>query len=150
MSAYRYTESGLDNVLIEGINILVDDGDEKSVTIPNINALHRVIACGIVSKKSGLSGKELRFLRTEMGMTQAQLAKVVHREPLTISRWERGEDDIDSNAEVLIRMCSSEALNLPKTGTVEQISGWSVAGAETAPIVVDGSDPSNYRLKDAA
>jgi transcriptional regulator with XRE-family HTH domain len=53
-----------------------------------------------------MTGKELRFLRTEMGMTQAELAKIVHREPLTISRWERSEDEIDSNAEVLVRVCN--------------------------------------------
>jgi DNA-binding transcriptional regulator YiaG len=42
-----------------------------------------------------------------MGMTQAQLALVVHREPLTVSRWERGEENIDSNAEALIRVCAT-------------------------------------------
>ena len=150
MSAYRYTECGLDNVLIEGMNVLVDDGGEKSITIPNINGLHRAIALGIVRKRSGISGKDLRYLRTEMGMTQAQLAAVVHREPLTISRWERGEDDIDSNAEVLIRMCAAQELNLPQAASVSEISGWCIASAESAPLVIDGSDPSNYRLKEAA
>lgn len=150
MAAYRYTECGLDNVLIEGMNVLVDDGETKSATIPNINALHRVIALGIVLKHSGMNGKELRYLRTEMGMTQAQMAQVVHREPLTISRWERGEDNIDSNAEAIIRKCATEQLGLPNTATMQEIAGWSVASAETPPMVIDGSDPSNYRLKKAA
>jgi transcriptional regulator with XRE-family HTH domain len=149
-STYRYTECGLDNVAIEGINVLVDDGDAKSITIPNINGLHRCIAHGIVSKKSGITGKELRYLRTEMGMTQAELAKVVHREPLTISRWERGEDVIDSNAQVLIRVCATENLHLPKRATVQEMSGWAIEPAPTAPLIIDGSDPSNYRLKKAA
>jgi transcriptional regulator with XRE-family HTH domain len=150
MDTYRYTECGLDNVIIEGINVMFDDGDEKTITIPNINGLHQVIAHGIVSKRTGMTGKELRYLRTEMGMTQAQLAKVVHREPLTISRWERGEDNIDSNAEVLIRIHAIENLNLPSRPTVEEFSGWSIESAETPPLVIDGSDPSNYRLKAAA
>lgn len=113
MGECRYTESGLDNILIVGMNTHVDDGGEKSITIPNINGLHRVIALGIVRRKTSISGKELRFLRTEMGMTQAALAQVVHREPLTISRWERGEDAIDSNAETLIRVCATQELGLP-------------------------------------
>jgi hypothetical protein len=46
-------------------------------------------------------------------------ARAVHREPLTISRWERGEDNIDSNAEVLIRICAIENLNLTNRATVE-------------------------------
>jgi DNA-binding transcriptional regulator YiaG len=149
MSAYRYTECGLDNVIIEGMNVLVDDGGEKAVTFPNINGLHRVIALGIVSKKSGLSGKELRYLRTEVGRTQAELASVVHREPLTISRWERGEDVIDGNAETIIRLWATQELKLPTNPRVTEISGWCIASAETPPLVIDGSDPSNYRLKAA-
>jgi DNA-binding transcriptional regulator YiaG len=150
MGAYRYTECGLDNVMIEGMTVLVDDGGEKAMTIPNVNALHRVIALGIVNRKSGMNGKQLRYLRTEMGMTQAQLAVVVHRESLTISRWERGEDQIDSNAEALIRMCATQELSLPTSATVTEISGWCIARAENPPLVIDGSDPANYRLKKAA
>src|SRR5947209_4957994 len=37
MSVYRYSECGLDNVLIEGMNTVFDDDDEKSVTIPNVD-----------------------------------------------------------------------------------------------------------------
>jgi DNA-binding transcriptional regulator YiaG len=115
----------LDNVTIEGISAFRDDGDADSLTIPNINGLHRCIAHGIVSKKSWMIGKELRFLRTEMGMTQAELGKVLHRQSLTISRWERGEDDIDANADVLIRVSATENLHLPKRATVQEMSGWS-------------------------
>lgn len=150
MGEYRYAECGLDSVLIEGMDVLVDDGGKKSITIPNINGLHRVIALGIVRKKTSINGKELRYLRTEMGMTQAQLALVVHREPLTVSRWERGEDNIDSNAEALIRMCATQELGLPTDTKVAEISGWCVQGAEPQPLVIDGHDPSNYRLKKAA
>jgi transcriptional regulator with XRE-family HTH domain len=149
MGEYRYTECGLDNVLIQGMDVLVEDGGEKSITIQNINGLHRVIALGIVRRKTSISGKELRYL-LEMGMTQAQLAQVVHREPLTVSRWERGEDVIDANAETLIRVCATQELGLPTDTKVSEISGWCVQGAEPPPLVIDGADPSNYRLKKAA
>lgn len=150
MDEYRYTESGLDNVLIQGMDVHVDDGGERSITIPNINGLHRVIALGIVRRKTSMSGKELRFLRTEMGMTQAKLAEVVHREPLTISRWERGEDTIDANAETLIRVCATQELGLPTDTKVTEIAGWCIQGAPPPPLIIDGTDPSNYRLKKAA
>ncbi|MCL2713658.1 MAG: hypothetical protein FWD68_03435 [Alphaproteobacteria bacterium] len=72
MGDYRYTESGLDNVLIRGMNVFVDeDGGEEWITIANINALHRAIALGIIRRQTSMSGRELRFLRSEMGMTQA-------------------------------------------------------------------------------
>ena len=88
MSEYRYTECGLDNVIIDGLDPIVDDDGDIVHSIPRIAGLHRVIARVIVDHAKGISGKELRFLRTELGMTQAELAKMVHREHLTVGRWE--------------------------------------------------------------
>ena len=146
MPEYRYTESGLDNVIIRGMNFITDDTDEQVVTIRNVNGLHRAIATAIVGKIVSMTGKELRFLRSEMGMTQAELAAVVHREPLAISRWERGEvSDIDMNAETLIRLLAREALDLPVLADVRKLSSWAVPLAATAMLEIDGSDPGHYR-----
>jgi DNA-binding transcriptional regulator YiaG len=149
MNAYRYTESGLDNVIIEGAHALVDDVGEPCVTITNVNGLHKAIAQGIVLRHSAMIGRELRFLRTEMEMTQAELAALVHREPLAISRWERGEIEIDSNAETLIRLHATERLRLSPV-PVAEVAGWCVPTAQTPPLVIDGSDPDNYQPKLAA
>jgi transcriptional regulator with XRE-family HTH domain len=146
MNAYRYTECGLDDVFIEGCNFRVDDVGEDVITIPNINGLHRAIAEGLVTKPSSLTGKELRFLRTEIEMTQAELATVVHREPLAISRWERGEvETIDANAEALIRLYACEALKLKIPASVKEIASYSIPSANTPPLVINGEDPQNYR-----
>jgi DNA-binding transcriptional regulator YiaG len=149
MSTYHYTESGLDTVLIEGVDLLTDDADEECVTIPNINGLHKAIAHGIVSRQTGMTGGELRFLRSELGLTQAELAGVLHREALSVSRWERGECPIDNNAEALVRLYAIEVLKLPHEN-VREIAGWCVPSAETPPIVIDGSNPGNYHLAKAA
>lgn len=146
MTAYRYTESGLDDVFIEGVNFRPDDAGEDAITIPNVKGLHRAIAKAVVTKQSSLTGKELRFIRTEMGMTQAELAAIVHREPLAISRWERGEvGEIDANAEALIRLHASEVLDLKIETTVKEIVSYSVPSANTPPLRIDGSDPTDYR-----
>src|SRR5208282_5009 len=58
MSAYRYTDSGLDNVIVEGIAFLADDSGEECVMIRNINGLHKAIAHGIVNRRSSISGSE--------------------------------------------------------------------------------------------
>jgi transcriptional regulator with XRE-family HTH domain len=92
-----------------------------------------------------MSGSELRFLRTEMGLTQAELASLVHREPLAVSRWERGEVPLDSNAEAVIRLHAIELLNIGESPSVREISSWCVPSAVHAPIQIDGSDPSNYQ-----
>jgi DNA-binding transcriptional regulator YiaG len=150
MSAYRYADSGLDNVMIEGVNFLTDDAGEECVIIPNINGLHKAIAHGIVHRRSSMNGSELRFLRTEMGMTQSELAIPLHREALAVSRWERGEIQIDGNAETVLRLLAIQKLGLPDNADVTEVAGWCQPSAETPPIVIDGSDPSNYRPKLAA
>jgi DNA-binding transcriptional regulator YiaG len=146
MAAYHYRECGLDNVKIEGVVPCRDDDGDNVVTIPNIPGLHRVIATAIVDHKAGMSGKELRFLRSEMGLTQPELAAVVHHDAQSIGRWERGECRIDPNAEALIRLLAVERLNLKsESDSVEEMSRWCVATAAPQPIVIDGNDPSNYR-----
>ena len=146
MSTYHYTDSGLENVIIEGVNFLDDDSGDECLMIPNINGLHKTIAHGIVVRRAGMSGRELRFIRTELGMTQAELAAMLHRESLAVSRWERGECPIDANAEAIVRLYAIQTLKLPDTPDVKEIAGWCIPSAETPPIVIDGSDPSNYRL----
>jgi DNA-binding transcriptional regulator YiaG len=146
MSEFRYTECGLDNVIIEGVSFVQDTSGEIVVRIPNINGLHHAIAIGIVKRQMMMSGREMRFLRSEMGMTQAELAEMIHREPLTISRWERGETEIDANAETLIRLHANERLKLNVLDGVSEISGWSIPSAVQKLIVIDGTDPSNYQL----
>lgn len=149
MSVYRYVESGLENVFIEGASFVTDDAGETCITVPNINGLHKAIATGIVRQKAGMTGREMRFLRTEIGLTQAELAILVHREALAISRWERGEVPIDSNAEALIRLFAAQKLEL-KAIDVKDVAGWCIPSADTPPIVIDGSDPTNYVVKAAA
>jgi DNA-binding transcriptional regulator YiaG len=144
-SKYHYTASGLDNVILVGLQQCVDDEGETCVTIPNINELHRAIATDILRRQSGMSGKELRFLRTLMGMTQAELSRIVDRDAQTIGRWERGQFENDQNAEALIRLVAAERLQLDLKAPIEDVTGWCVQTAEVAPIIIDASDPSNYR-----
>lgn len=146
MTDYRYTECGLDNIIIRGINFLKDDAGERVITIKNVAGLHRAIATAIITKPASMTGKELKFLRTEMGLTQAELAAIVHREPLAMSRWERGEvEQIDTNAETLIRLHAREVLGLDIDASVRDIAGWSVPTAISPPLEIDGSNPNNYR-----
>lgn len=146
MAAYHYRECGLDNVMIDGVVPCRDDDGDEVVTIPNVTGLHHTIAVAIVHHKAGMSGKELRFLRTEMGMTQAELAKVVHHDTQSVGRWERSECPIEPNAEALIRLLAVERLGLKsETDSVEELSAWCVASAAPQPILIDGNDPSDYR-----
>lgn len=146
MTICRYADSGLDNVTIEGRNVLADDSGD-CVMIPNIKGLRKTIALAIVTRRSSMSGGELRFLRTEMGMTDSELAYFLHRDALTISGWEREQVKMDEAAEAAIRLLAIRQLRLPEGADVGEIAGWCKPSAETPPIVIDGSDNSNYRSK---
>lgn len=142
---YRYTASGLDNVVLVGLPECVDDEGETCVTIPNINQLHEAIAKSILTRPNGMSGQELKFLRTLMGMTQAELAKIVNRDTQTIGRWERNETENEQNAEAIIRLVAAERLSIDLNAPIEDVSGWCVRSADSNPIKIDASDPTGYR-----
>lgn len=146
MARYLYTESGLDNVIIEGVSFVTDDAGDEMITIPSIGELHRVIALGIVMLPSKICGKELRFLRTEMGLTQAALAETLRVSMLTVSRWEREENPITDSAEMLIRLLANEKLQLEAEIGVESVSEKVTQVPRSEPIRIDGSDPKNYHL----
>ena len=86
MTQYHYTECGLNNIIIDADLIDTDDQGEKIVTIPAIGLLHKAIAQGLISQSNSLSGAEIRFLRTEMGLTQAALATLLHRDTQSVGR----------------------------------------------------------------
>jgi transcriptional regulator with XRE-family HTH domain len=142
---YRYMASGLDNVILVGLEECTDDHGEKCVTIPNINMLHEAIARSILVRRGGMTGPELKFLRSLMGMTQAELGKIVNREALTIGRWERGEFENDPNAEAIIRLVAAERLALDLSAPIEEVTGWCLQTADNPAIRIDASDPENYR-----
>jgi DNA-binding transcriptional regulator YiaG len=146
---YLYTESGLDNVVIRDMHVETDEAGEEVYAIPNIIGLHKVIARCIITRRHSIDPAELRFLRTEMGLTQAELAQVVKKDHQTIGRWERGETEIDPNAELVIRMLAAERLGIDPELSVEELAKRCVASAATDVIVIDGSDPDNYQPRAA-
>ena len=101
---YQYTESGLDNVWLIGGVEFVDRPSGREVKIKNIDGLHREIGRILTEVKKNLTGREIRFLRQEMLMSQATLAKLLKVSEQTIHRWESGKADIPKSAESLIRL----------------------------------------------
>lgn len=141
---HHYTECGLMNVFISGIEVALDGDGDQVISIPSINELHQVIALGIVNHAKGISGAELRFLRTEMGLTQAELSCLVHRDKQSIGRWERGEVEIDSSAEAIIRRLAIEKLTLAIDAGIDELSRRSVPTAQPQPIQIRKVDNDNH------
>ncbi|MBL4556499.1 MAG: helix-turn-helix transcriptional regulator [Rhodobacteraceae bacterium] len=105
-----------------------------------------MIAEGIVQLPSKMTGKELRFLRTEMGLTQEKLAETLKVTLLTVSRWEREENPIKDTAEMLIRLMAIKRLDLGAEMDVDSVSEKVTAAPRTDPIRIGGQDPKRYHL----
>ena len=108
---YHYTESGLDSVyLLNGFDF--DDAPSgRQVIIKDIDGLHRAIGEYLVKEKKDLSGKEIRFLRHEMLMSQTTLAKFLGVSEQAVHRWENGKtEQVPKPAEALIRLLYSEQI----------------------------------------
>ena len=146
MQVYHYTECGLDNVFIEGLEAVNDHADEPTITIPAIGLLHKAIAEGIVNHPFKMTGKELRFLRTEMGLTQDGLARILKVTNITVSRWEREETGIKDTAEMLVRIMAVQELGLDNTMNVNEVSEKVTSSPKNIDIRIDGRDPRNYQL----
>ena len=101
---FRYTMCGLDDVyLVSGYKrVGTDYGD--GVVIDDMDGLHRAIGLHLTQAKKALNPKEVRFLRHEMDLTQAQLADIMSVSDQTVARWEKGEAEIPGPAELLIRV----------------------------------------------
>ena len=141
---YVYDACGLGTVILTDFPVVEDDSGEAVITIPNINALHRVLTEAVALRPGPLSSAEIRFLRSEMGLTQAELARLLGRDGQTVGRWERGETTPDRAAEALIRALAFEHAD---SGGVpaRRLAERALEPASTEPIRIQADDPDNYR-----
>jgi putative transcriptional regulator len=99
----HYPDCGLDNIyLLNGYEVFKTPyGDGVAVT--NVDGLRQAIAWHLATHKKLLDGKEIRFLRKEMDLTQSELGKCLGVDAQTVARWEKGEHNINGPAERLLR-----------------------------------------------
>lgn len=96
--ALHYTDCGLDNIFLQnGYEVENLDGDEY-VTITDIDGLHKAIGLHIVLRKKAPTAREMRFLRTEMALSQVELGQKLGVSDQTIARWEKGHTDVPGTA----------------------------------------------------
>lgn len=100
----HYTDCGLDSIyLINGFTITIED-DEEYVSVTDINGLHRTIGMQIVMDKKAPTGREIRFLRDEMRLSQADLGALLSVSDQSVARWEKGHTDIPGTAVLSIKV----------------------------------------------
>lgn len=92
---YHYIESGLDNVWLHGINqYQCESCPEGGPEIPNVDELHILIGSMLICKKYPLTGKEIKYIRKELGLKSKELANLISVSPQEFSKWENEKDFI--------------------------------------------------------
>ena len=99
----KYSGCGLDDIYLTGGYELVKTPYGDGISIHYLDGLHRAIGKNLVTQKKELSGKELRFLRKEMDLTQAELGRFIGLSSQQIARWEKAQSAISGPADYLLR-----------------------------------------------
>lgn len=85
----RY-ECGIEGVTL--VNVMVfrcPNCGEREIEIPYVEKLHRAIALDLVRQPGRLGPKEIRFLRTYLGLSSSDFAMKIGVDKATVSRYER-------------------------------------------------------------
>lgn len=147
---YHYTESGLDNVYLENVELRICKS--CGVVTPRLyrmKKLHETIGRAVALKDSPLTGAEIRYLRKHLGMKSKDWAALLHSDASTVSRWENGEQRPGQQSDALIRavyflaLTEKQGLSLPKSVT-EQIAAVAAQASETKAVLVNSTTAASY------
>ncbi len=108
----KYKECGLDNVTLIGITYYkCHQCGEEYFSYGNIEDLHKIIAQVLLRKSGLLTGKEVRFLRKQLGYSGQMFAKLIGYEHETLSRLENAKQPITPAFDRVIRFSVAERIH---------------------------------------
>jgi len=125
---YHYTASGLDNVWLQNGYTVKQTPYGQAVAVVDADGLHKMLAMRLTKKPGRLNGKEFRFLRNLMCLSQQGLAGMVGVSEQSLSLWER-TGKIPKSGDALIRMLVIEKVEgdgkmsevIDRVNTVERL-----------------------------
>ena len=100
---FHYIGCGLPDIWLRNGFEVRSTGYGESVSIRDVEGLHRAIALELVDNRPELTGAEVRFLRTEMDLSQDQLAELLDVPLVSVRDWEENLSAVPGPAERLIR-----------------------------------------------
>lgn len=135
---YHYTQCGLENVWLANGYKVKSTPYGKGVSVEDADGLHRVVALDLTKKKGRITGKELKYLRVAMGLSQEGLGKLLGVSEQSVSLWER-TGKVPQTADSVIRMLVSEKLHgndkvtdvIERINTVERICNQRIVARES-------------------
>lgn len=134
--AHRYAESGLPNVTLVDVEVRhCPRCGERTVGIPRVEELHRLLALELARKPERLLPNEVRFLRKYLGLSGVDFAERMRVDPATVSRWEREGDAqaMGPQAELLLRLMAVRDQPVSEYG--DDVLG-TAARSDAAPLSV--------------
>ncbi|MDE2486137.1 MAG: hypothetical protein KGO51_01955 [Alphaproteobacteria bacterium] len=100
----HYTACGLDNVYLASGYQVREIGGERYISVRDVEDLHEAIALFLARKRKVLSGKEVRFIRKYLGLTQRELGAWLKVSDQSIARYEKDQTVLDGAADTLLRL----------------------------------------------
>lgn len=120
---YHYTECGLDNVWLENGYTVHRTPYGKGVSIADAQGLQAVLVSELVRKQGRITGKELRFLRAHLELSQSSLGKLLGATEQSVSLWERtGKVPAASDALVRLLVIEGSRGNEKVTAVLDRIN----------------------------
>lgn len=107
----HYTACGLDDVYLLSGYKRHETAHGLGVSVKDVDDLHRAIADHLVREKKALTGKEFRFLRKYLALTQVNIGEILGVSSQTVARWEKGQTELDGPAEAAMRILVLHSLN---------------------------------------
>lgn len=100
---YHYLSSGLRNVWLVNGYRQHTTAYGPAISISAVEELHNAIGRWLASKAGRLTGREFRFLRLELELSQRALGDYLGAEEQALARWERGVTKVPRWADRFLR-----------------------------------------------
>jgi DNA-binding transcriptional regulator YiaG len=104
----KYTGCGLDDVYLASGYERIDTPYGTGLTIRNLENLHKQIGLHLTKYRKALSGKEIRFLRHQMDLTQSEMARFFGCNVQQVARYEKDANKLTGPADRLLRLLFEE------------------------------------------
>lgn len=100
----HYKGCGLDDVFLASGYDQEPTPYGSGVRIRNLDKLREAIGLSLVVERKVLRGKELRYLRQQMNLTQTELARLMGCNSQQVARYEKETNEVPGPADRMIRL----------------------------------------------
>jgi DNA-binding transcriptional regulator YiaG len=119
---FHYTASGLDNIWLKNGYKTYNAMEGGGFSIHDLDNLHKAISLGIVKKEAPLTGKEFRFLRIELDLSQKAIGDLMDKTDQMVANWEKGNHSIPVLADAAMRTLYMESIGgSPISGLLKKL-----------------------------